>query len=74
MDFMADAAWKVTLHGGQGWQCEVPPQGLDPWPYSLMPSLNGAVPGPSRALAASYSWCELMQASAMPPLFVAEGL
>ena len=64
----------MTLHGGQGWQCEVPPHGLNPWSYKLMPALDGAVPGPSRAVAASYSWCELMQVSALPALCVAGDL
>ena len=58
------APWKVTLHGGQGWQCEGPddPIGVESWRYCQMPSLHGSNKGQfTYAIASSYSWGEVMQ-------------
>lgn len=56
------APWKVTLHGGQGWQCEGPDLiGVEPWPHRLLPCVHAANKGPTYAIASSYSWGEVMQ-------------
>ena len=56
------APWKVTLHGGQGWQCEGPePIGVEPWARRQLPSVHAANKGPAYAIASSYSWGEVMQ-------------
>ena len=55
--------WRVTQHGGHGWQRECPAltvPGLEHLPPRL-PSLDQAKPEQLVALASSSRWCEIMQ-------------
>ena len=55
--------WRVTQHGGHGWQRECPAlavPGLERLPPPL-PSLEQAKPEQLVALASSSRWCEIMQ-------------
>lgn len=54
----------MTLHGGQGWQPEGSPHGLDPLGYDVLSGLGGPKTQFPRALASSYQWSEIMQACA----------
>ncbi|EIE27682.1 hypothetical protein COCSUDRAFT_64332 [Coccomyxa subellipsoidea C-169] len=53
--------WRVTLHGGHGWQPEYPPAGLDPLNVDMLPRMGAPRTRFTGALASSYQWCEVMQ-------------
>ncbi|CAL5223908.1 g6505 [Coccomyxa viridis] len=59
---MNSSGWRVTLHGGHGWQAESPPQATPPLDVKPLPRLGAAPINTAGALASSYLWCEVMQA------------
>ncbi|BDA48500.1 probable f-box only protein 6 [Coccomyxa sp. Obi] len=57
----AATGWRVTLHGGHGWQPEFPPVGSDPLDIDMLPRPGAPRVRYAGALASSYQWCEVMQ-------------